>query len=65
MKTETLVNRLAEQGQRRATAKAEAEAAMLEIRRLARAAHKAGARKTEIARAAQISRPALDEFLRD
>jgi hypothetical protein len=40
-------------------------AATAEIRELVREARAEGAAKTEIARLAQISRPALDEMLHD
>lgn len=64
MERETALTQLTEQGERRAAAKREAANAMDAISRLARAAHQAGAHKTEIAEAAQISRPTLDEILR-
>ena len=64
MKPQTYIAQLAEQGNRRENARAEATAAMAEIERLARGAHRAGATKTAIAKAAKISRVTLDEILK-
>lgn len=64
MKPETYLARLATQGDRRVKAQRDAALAMAQIERLARAAHRAGARKTDIARSARISRPTLDAILR-
>jgi hypothetical protein len=57
--------RLKAAGERRSAARAEIRAATAEIRELVREARAEGAAKTEIARLAQISRPALDEMLHD
>ena len=57
--------RLKAAGERRSAARAEMRAATAEIRELVREARAEGAAKTEIARLAQISRPALDEMLHD
>jgi hypothetical protein len=57
--------RLSAAGERRSTARAELRAATAEIRELVREARAEGGAKTEIAKLAQISRPALDEMLRD
>lgn len=56
---------LAAAGERRSAARADLREATAEIRELVRQARAQGAGKSEIARLAQISRPALDEMLRD
>ena len=60
-----LRTRLAEQGERRTNARADAADASEQITALARQAHADGIPKVEIARLAQISRPALDAMLKD
>lgn len=61
--TDTLRDELADVGQRRAAAREALRATSEQIPALARRAHKAGVPKSEIARLANVSRPALDAML--
>jgi hypothetical protein len=56
--------KLTTEGKRRERARAEAKAATAEIRKLAPRALKAGMPKRDVARLARVSRPALDELLK-